>query len=152
MTNFTFRTLAAAVASVALLGAGLTAAQGSGEDADRGSVVTDPVVGGDSVAGGGDQHPASKSPSDFYAADLIGRTVQNRRSAREVGQVSNLVIDKDGNVVAVLVKRSDMKGGGMRAIAIDWDQMDRVVEGDDITLTIDMDEKALEALPEHAHI
>jgi hypothetical protein len=30
--------------------------------------------------------------------------------------------------------------------------MDRVVEDGDITLFIDMDEKALEALPEYAHI
>ncbi|MDO8861799.1 PRC-barrel domain-containing protein [Haliea sp. E1-2-M8] len=150
MKKFTDLALAAAVASVTFLGSGIAAAQVPGNEADRGAVVTDPVVGDESGGGGEHEYPAIKSRSGFYAADLIGHRVQNRRSGKEVGQVSNLVIDKDGNVTAILVSRSDMKGGGQRNVAIDWDQMDRVVEGDDITLTIDMDEKALEALPEHA--
>ncbi len=145
MNTMTSMTLAAVVASVTLLGAGTAAAQEPEADADRGSLVTDPVTGGDEK-----QH-AGKPLAGFYTVDLIGQKVQNRRTDSEVGTVSNLVIDQDGSVVAILVTGNAREGGGKRDLAIAWKQMDRVVEGDEITLSIDMDETALAALPEYAH-
>lgn len=146
MKKFTAMSLAAAVASLSMVFAGTAVAQGPGSDADRGAVVTDEVPVTE------EKHPSrTHMASGVYVADLIGHTVQNRRSGKEVGEVSNLVIDEDGKVVAVLVNREAVNGAGKRDIAIGWEQMDRVVEDGDSALFIDMDEKALEALPEYAH-
>ncbi len=146
MSNFPSMTLAAAVASIAALGSGIAFAQVQDSEADRGAVVTD------EVPETGEKKLSSRDLAGIYAADLIGHEVQNRRSDKAVGDVSNLVIDKDGKVVAILVNRNAKKGAGSRDIAIDWKQMDRVVEGGNVTLYIDMDEEALEAMPEYARI
>lgn len=124
-----------------------TVASKTDADADRGAVVTDEIPATE------EQHRSSRHlTSGFYAADLIGHKVQNRRSDKGVGEVSNLVIDKDGKVVAILVNREAANNAGKRDVAIGWEQMDRVVADGEITLFIDMDETALEALPEYAHI
>lgn len=116
-------------------------------DTERGAVVTDEIPDNE------EQHRSSKHlTSGFYAGDLIGHRVQNRRNDKEVGAVSNLVIDEDGKVVAILVNREAANSAGKRDVAIGWEQIDRAVADDGITLFIDMDEKALEALPEYAHM
>ena len=90
-------------------------------------------------------------PARGYHSDkIVGKDVKNRRNNDTVGKISNLVLDEDGQVVAVIVSVGGVMGIGDRDVAIEWDQIERKVDGDDITLTVDLTEDALENAPEYS--
>lgn len=93
---------------------------------------------------------ASKPEQGYHAGELIGHDVTNRSDEESIGEVKDLVIDQNGQIVAVVVRTGGMLGIGKKDIAIAWDQVERVMDGDEFSLHVDMDEEALERTPEYA--
>ncbi|MDZ7767912.1 MAG: PRC-barrel domain-containing protein [Woeseiaceae bacterium] len=56
-------------------------------------------------------------------------------------------IDKDGQIAAVIVSLGGVMGIGEKDLAIAWDQIERKVDGDEITLSVDLSEASLSEAP-----
>lgn len=85
----------------------------------------------------------------FHSDNLVGKDVMNRRNNETVGQVSDLVLDEDGQVVAVIISVGGLLGIGERDVAIEWDQIERRVDGDDVALSVDFPEDRLDNAPDY---
>lgn len=85
----------------------------------------------------------------FHSDSLVGTDVTNRRDDEKIGKVSNLVLDEDGQLVAVIVGVGGMLGIGQRDVAIEWSQIERKMDGDDFTLSVDLTEGSLRDAPEY---
>lgn len=90
-------------------------------------------------------------PDRGYHSDrLVGHDVMNRRNNKSIGTVSNLLLDEHGQVVALIVGVGGIMGMGQRDLAIAWDQVERKLDGDDITLSVDLTETSLKDAPKYA--
>jgi sporulation protein YlmC with PRC-barrel domain len=147
----------ALVTPVITLGAGsVLAQQPTGPSMDREQGVTQPTPGitrGDETIR--DRSPMesgdymSSVPADgMQASNLMGATV--RTSADEdVGTVRDLLIDEDGQVVALVIGVGGFLGMGEKDVAIGWDRVTKSGTGDDLELRIDMTEDDLRSAPEY---
>lgn len=79
---------------------------------------------------GGDSFLASKPVSGFHADELIGSDVRAQADDEEVGTISDLIIDEDGQVVAVIVGVGGFLGMGEKDVAIGWDALQRTANDD----------------------
>lgn len=98
-------------------------------------------------------HPAyiDKTPERGYHSDkLVGAEVKNRNNNESIGEVTNLVLDESGQIVAAIVSVGGVMGIGERDVAISWDQIERKADGDDVTLTVDMTENSLKDAPKYS--
>ncbi|MEX0706959.1 MAG: PRC-barrel domain-containing protein [Woeseia sp.] len=96
----------------------------------------------------GQDYLKSKPAEDYFSESLIGLTVTNRRDNNaDVGTVDELLIDKDGQIAAVIVSLGGVMGIGEKDLAIAWDQIERKVDGDEITLSVDLSEASLSEAP-----
>ena len=91
----------------------------------------------------------TKPDGGFHSDDLIGTEVKNRRTDESIGEVSKLVLDKDGKVVAAVVSVGGILGLGERDVAIEWNQIEREFDGDEVTLSVDLIEGSLDNAPEY---
>ena len=64
-------------------------------------------------AAGSDRFLSAQQSSDYLASNLIGETVVNARN-ETIGEVNDLVTDKDGKIVAVLVGAGGFLGIGVK--------------------------------------
>lgn len=86
----------------------------------------------------------------YHSDSLVGREVTNRRTNDSVGEISDLVLDQNGQVVAVILSVGGVMGLGERDVAISWDQIERKVDGDEITLFVDLTEESLKDAPDYS--
>ncbi len=170
MNRFTSLALAAVLTPALALGIGSVFAEDRDADTHKEQRSTgQPVMTSDEDRGGSsaqardqqagdmEKNPSAQEeahitgkPEGGYSADeLIGETVKNRQTDEDVGKVSDLVIDQDGKVVAVVISTGGMLGIGEKDVAVAWDRIERTVEDDDVSLYLDMDEDALKAAPEY---
>lgn len=94
-------------------------------------------------------HLTGKPENGYSADDLIGQKVRHREADQDMGTVKDLLIDQDGNVVALVVGTGGQLGIGEKNIAVNWNQIERSSDGDGMSLFIDMDKDALENAPEY---
>lgn len=100
------------------------------------------------ATGAGQRGFLDTTPARGYHSDnLVGKNVTNRRNDETVGEISDIVIDKDGQVVAVLLSVGGLLGMGEHDVAIEWDQIERRLEGDELVLSVDLTEEALDDAP-----
>jgi len=92
----------------------------------------------------------SKSAEDFFASNIIGHDVMNRRDNTIVGSVNELLINRNGQIGAVIVSTGGILGLGKKDLAIAWDQVERNVDGENITLSVDFSDASLVAAPKFA--
>jgi hypothetical protein len=93
----------------------------------------------------------SSKPADaFYADDLIGTNVKSRVGESDIGEINDLIIDKDGQVVAVIVDVGGFLGMGSKSVAIDWQAVERTVDRDGKhVLHVNATEQTLKDTPEY---
>jgi hypothetical protein len=94
---------------------------------------------------------APRTSTSWRATEMMGANVLNR--AREkIGDVSDLIIDSDGRVVAVVIGVGGFLGMGERNVAVTLAtlQMSRDPAGK-IALTSDLTKPALQAAPVFTH-
>ncbi len=81
------------------------------------------------------------------ASDLIGAEVKTT-GGENVGPVDDLIIDKNGNVVAIVVGVGGFLGMGEKDVAIGWDDVTRTGTYDDLELQIEATREQLRDAPE----
>jgi sporulation protein YlmC with PRC-barrel domain len=83
----------------------------------------------------------------IQASDLIGTNVRNAGD-ENLGSVDDLIIDQNGQVVAIIVGVGGFLGIGQRNVAISWDEVTKSGAADDLELRVDMTRDRLRDAPE----
>jgi hypothetical protein len=94
---------------------------------------------------------SSKPANSFRSGDLIGADLKSRSDDETIGSVSELVIDQDGKIAAVIIEAGGFLGLGEKEIAVSWDSIERRLndDGDGYHFSVDTTKDALEAAPEY---
>lgn len=88
----------------------------------------------------------------FHADDLTGNNVRSSvEDDEEIGTISDLVIDEDGQIVAVVVSVGGFMGMGDKDVAIEWDSLELTQDedGDDYVIRVSATQEALEEAEEY---
>jgi hypothetical protein len=93
---------------------------------------------------------ASKPTGNYFSGNIVGRDVMNRRDNEIVGRVNELLIDQDGQIGAVIISTGGIMGMGKKDLAIAWDQIQRKIDGEEITLSVDFSDASLADAPDFA--
>jgi sporulation protein YlmC with PRC-barrel domain len=80
-------------------------------------------------------------------SDLIGAEVSTTGD-ESVGEVDDLIIDADGQVVAIVVAVGGFLGMGEKAVAIGWDDVTKTGSSDELKLRVNLTREALGSAPE----
>lgn len=90
----------------------------------------------------------SAAPTNgMHASELIGAEVKTPAN-ENVGAVTDLIIDENGQVVAITVSVGGFLGLGEREIAIGWDDVARAGTSDKLELRIGVTSDSLRSAPE----
>jgi sporulation protein YlmC with PRC-barrel domain len=81
--------------------------------------TTTPPADRPAAAPAGDMKFYSRQATDMRATNLIGANVTNMAN-ENVGEINDLVLDKDGKVAAVVVGVGGFLGIGEREVALDY--------------------------------
>lgn len=94
----------------------------------------------------------SRKPQDaFNADDLIGTKLKSASSEENVGSISDLIIDQNGQVIAVVVGVGGFLGIGQKNVAISWGSLvpTRSQDGDGYNILVNETESSLRTAPEY---
>lgn len=75
----------------------------------------------------GDTFRSSKPGNAFHSSDLVGSKVKNREDGKDIGSISNLIIDENGQIVAVVVGVGGFLGMGQKDVALPWQSVERTL-------------------------
>jgi sporulation protein YlmC with PRC-barrel domain len=91
----------------------------------------------------------TRQEHDMFTADnLIGSAVHDARG-EEIGQIADLLLDRQGEVVGLVVGVGGFLGIGQREVALSWDAVELTTDEDgDPIARVDLDEQTLENAPE----
>ncbi len=90
----------------------------------------------------------SASANGMQASDLIGAKVRTSGD-EDVGSVSDLIIDESGQVVAIVVGVGGFLGMGEKSVAIDWDDVTRSGDSEELELRTSVTREGLSSAPEY---
>jgi sporulation protein YlmC with PRC-barrel domain len=93
-------------------------------------------------------HVVARQEQDQYLAErLIGRPVHNLQG-EELGEISDLLIGRDGEVAGIVVGVGGFLGIGRRDVGLSWDALDLTTDEDgDVVVQADVDRATLRAAP-----
>lgn len=97
----------------------------------------------------GEQQMTSKPAGAFYADDIIGKNIKQRNSDEEIGEIQDLIIGEDGQVVGVVVTTGAFLGLGGQEVGLAWDQVEHTVEDDESVFYTNVDEDTLRESPKY---
>lgn len=153
----------ALTAPVITLGAGsLLAQQAADQDIDREQQSTQREEGASRSARAGQADAQAAAPGQAHmnrgyiaygpansmqSSYLIGADVKTTGD-EEVGPVEDLIIDKDGQIVAIVVGVGGFLGLGEKRVAIGWDDVTMSGSSDELELQIESTREALTSAPE----
>ncbi len=116
-----------------------------------------PLPGAAIVAPGAGSQVAAVTPmflneqieGEGLASEWIGEPIYNA-AAEEIGTIDDLVLDKDGNIVAVTVSVGGFLGIGAKTVAIAWPSLKaEVTAEDEVRLILAADRSTLENAPDY---
>ncbi|MBZ2168120.1 PRC-barrel domain-containing protein [Marinobacter sp. F4216] len=90
---------------------------------------------------------ANAPANGLQASNLMGVTVSTSGD-EEVGEVNDLIINKDGQVVGVVIGVGGFLGMGEKDVAIAWDEVQRAGKAEDLELKIDQSRETLMSAPD----
>lgn len=88
----------------------------------------------------------------FHADSLIGNNVKSTvEEDEDIGTISDLVIDEDGQIQAVVMGIGGFLGMGEKDVAVEWDSLELTKDndGDDYVIRVNASQDALEAAEEY---
>ncbi len=92
-------------------------------------------------------YTAPVGPNQHRASDLINQSVYNRANER-VGEVNELVLDQNGQVVAAIIGVGGFLGIGERNVAVNFNQLQMMNENNTMRLVVNADKAQLQQAPE----
>ncbi|MDH4991239.1 PRC-barrel domain-containing protein [Aquamicrobium lusatiense] len=121
----------------------LVATGAMAQDATAPATTTPPTAATEQPAA-----PAVRADGHL-ASNIIGETVYNgtAEDAQNIGKVTDLVLDKDGNVESAVIGVGGFLGLGAKDVTFDFDKMQWAEKGGDRWLIADVTKEALEAQP-----
>ena len=87
----------------------------------------------------------AESATDMRADKLIGTSVYNTEG-EQVGSVQDIVFDKDGKIVGVVLKVGGLLGIGGKSVGIKWDEVQ--ISPSEELMTISYNKDQLEVAPD----
>lgn len=84
-----------------------------------------------------------------HASSLMGAEVKTNND-EDLGSVEDLIIDNNGQVVAIVVSVGGFLGMGEKDVAIGWNNVTKTGDRDDMQLRIDVSRDDLKAAPQFA--
>ncbi|SFR39047.1 Sporulation protein YlmC, PRC-barrel domain family [Marinobacter gudaonensis] len=96
----------------------------------------------------GENYMSAVPAQGMQATDLIGADVKTT-GGDEVGAISDLIIDQDGRVVAIVVGVGGFLGMGEKNVAISWERVTKSGTADDRELRINQTREELKSAPEY---
>jgi sporulation protein YlmC with PRC-barrel domain len=96
---------------------------------------------------------SSQPANSFRADELIGSDLKSRTDNETIGSISDVLIDADGQIVAVMVEVGGFLGIGKKEVAISWDSIEHRLneKGDGYHHTASSTKDALKDAPEYEH-
>jgi len=121
----------------------LVATGAMAQDATAPAATTPPTAATEQPAA-----PAVRADGHL-ASNIIGETVYNgtAEDAQNIGKVTDLVLDKDGNVESAVIGVGGFLGLGAKDVTFDFDKMQWAEKDGDRWLIADVTKEALEAQP-----
>lgn len=89
---------------------------------------------------------ASAPANGMQASELIGTELKTSGD-ESVGEIGDLIIDQNGQVVAVVVSVGGFLGMGEKHVAIEWDAVQMSATPDNQELRVDTTREELESAP-----
>ena len=97
----------------------------------------------------GERYLSGKPTGGLHSDEIIGSTVKHRGSDEDVGEIQDLIIGDDGQIVGVVVTTGGFLGLGGQDVGLGWDHIEHTQEDDESVFYVDMEEDALREAPEY---
>ena len=88
-----------------------------------------------------------QSSTDWLASDLIGKTVVNSQN-ESIGSINDLVTDENGKIIAALVGAGGFLGIGEKDVAVRFEDLDLVRDGDNTKVMMNTTKETLTSAPD----
>ena len=109
----------------------------------------EPAAPKSAEASGGPEFLAKQASDDWLASNLIGHTVYNAQD-EIVGDINDLVTDRDGKIVAALVGSGGFLGIGQKDVALRFEDLKLARdENDSVKIIADVNKEVLGAAPDY---
>ena len=109
----------------------------------------EPAAPKSAEASGGPEFLAKQANDDWLASNLIGHTVYNAQD-EIVGDINDLVTDRDGKIVAALVGSGGFLGIGQKDVALRFEDLKLARdENDSVKIIADVNKEVLAAAPDY---
>lgn len=92
-------------------------------------------------------HMSAAPAGGQHISDLMGKDVKTA-DGESVGSVGDMIIDQNGQIVAIIVGVGGFLGMGEKNVAIGWDNVTRAGLADDDELRVDVTRQDLRNAPE----
>lgn len=105
----------------------------------------------DSGSNGEGTYLSSQPRNSFRSDKVIGNELKSKSDDESIGDISDLLIDEDGQIVAVIVEVGGFLGMGQKDVAIAWDSVEHRSndDGDGREFTVDTTKNDLRNAPEY---
>jgi hypothetical protein len=101
---------------------------------------------------GSDRFLKAQQSNDYLASNLIGETVVNAKN-ETIGEVNDLVTDKDGKIVAVLIGAGGFLGIGEKDVAVPFQDLNIARDANnELTLMLNIDQDTIAAAPDYQRL
>ncbi|MFU8896232.1 MAG: PRC-barrel domain-containing protein [Gammaproteobacteria bacterium] len=91
---------------------------------------------------------STKPANAFHGDKLLSAELRSRPEETKIGSIDELVIDNDGQIVAVIVSVGGFLGMGQRDVAISWDSIQAETDAEgDTRFFVNMTEEQLKNAP-----
>jgi sporulation protein YlmC with PRC-barrel domain len=109
----------------------------------------EPAAPKSAEASGGGQFLAKQANDDWLASNLIGQSVYNAKD-ENVGDINDLVTDRDGKIVAVLIGSGGFLGLGEKDVAVRFEDLKLARdENNSIKVVADLSKETLASAPDY---
>jgi sporulation protein YlmC with PRC-barrel domain len=107
-----------------------------------------PAAPPESASAGGGKFLDKQASEDWLASNLIGKSVANAQD-ESIGEITDLVTDQSGKIVAVVIGNGGFLGIGQKDVAVRFEDIKLSRdENNDVKAIADLNQETLAAAPD----